>query len=356
MQQSWIDQPAPVRPGEELDVERLTAYLRAVLPRPPTSVTVQQFPGGYSNLTYAITCDDHEYVLRRPPFGARIKSAHDMGREFRILSGLHRVYPKAPQPVLYCDDPAVLGAPFYLMQRRHGIILRANMPAAPAPDQVAMRSAALTLVDSLVELHAVDYAAAGLADLGRPDGYIERQIRGWAQRYQNARTEDIPEMERVAKWLAEHMPRESGAALIHNDFKYDNLIYAPGDWSRVIAILDWEMASIGDPLMDLGTTLGYWVDPDDPPEMQALQLSPTTLPGNPSRSEVAELYLQRSDRSARDLVFYYVYGLFKIAVIVQQIYARYKQGFSKDRRFAGLIRGVVACSRLAMRTVQNRKL
>jgi aminoglycoside phosphotransferase (APT) family kinase protein len=332
MDSQWVDRPRTVRDGEE------------------------QFPRGFSNLTYLLRMGSRELVLRRPPIGAAIRSAHDMGREHRILSRLAEVYDKAPTPLLFCEDPAVLGAPFYVMERVEGVILRPRMPAAMHPDPTRMAAIAGGFIETLAELHAVDFAAAGLSDLGRPEGYVRRQIEGWTGRYDKSRTDDIPEMIRVAAWLDAQAPLESAAALIHNDFKYDNLVLDPDSGTRVIAVLDWEMATIGDPLMDLGTSLGYWVDPEDPPELRQLALSPTLLLGNPSRSELVERYIVSSGRQVDDPVFYYVYGLFKIAVIVQQIYARYRQGHTRDPRFARLIEGVRVCSRVASRAAELSRI
>lgn len=295
-------------------------------------------------------------VLRRPPFGANIKSGHDMSREYKVLSGLIREYDKVPRPLLFCEDDTIIGAPFYVMERVQGIILRSTMPAEMVPDPGTMAGIAEGLINTFAELHAVDYSAAGLADLGRPEGYVERQIHGWIGRYEQARTDEIPEMDQVGTWLAANMPSESGASLIHNDFKYDNMVLNAEDWTKVEAILDWEMATLGDPLMDLGTSLGYWMDEDDPPQIRKLALSPTTLPGNPSRTEVAEMYARKSGRNIDHLVFYYAYGLYKIAVIVQQIYARYKKGYTRDERFAGLIYAVHGCSQLAWQAIQKNRI
>ncbi len=356
-----IDRPAPVRPGEELDVEALVSYLAERRPELAGEIEVAQFPSGFSNLTYLVRIERSEeepleLVLRRPPFGSRVATAHDMVREHRILTALAGRFAKAPQPVLLCDDPEVLGAPFYLMERLTGIVLRGRMPADTAPDATTMWAIAEALVDTLVELHALDFEAAGLGDLGRPEGYIERQIEGWSGRWKAARTDEMPAMERAARWLADSMPAESGAALIHNDYKYDNLVLDPADPTRIVGVLDWEMATLGDPLMDLGTSLGYWVDPADPPALRELALSPTTLPGNPSRRELAELYAERSGRDIDDLVFYYVYGLFKIAVIIQQIYYRYRQGLTRDERFAGLVEGVRGLAAMAERAVETGRV
>ena len=356
MSPDQVDRPTGVRPGEELDAERLAAFLAERLPGLDGPLEVEQFPSGFSNLTYLVSAGDRELVLRRPPFGAAVESGHDMGREHRILSRLSPVYDKAPAPLAFCDDPRVLGAPFYVMERVEGVILRPRMPAAMRPSAERMAAIAGGFVDSLAELHAVDFAAAGLSELGRPEGYVRRQVDGWAARYEKARTDDVPEMTRVAAWLDAEAPPEAGAALIHNDFKYDNLVLDPGDGTRVIAVLDWEMATLGDPLMDLGTTLGYWVEPDDPPELRALALSPTLLPGNPGRAELVERYAAASGREVAEPVFYYVYGLFKIAVIVQQIYLRYHQGHTRDPRFASLIDAVRACSRVALEAATRRRL
>ncbi len=350
------DRPVAVRRGEELNHAILEAFLQSQFPSFAPPLEISQFPGGYSNLTYQLSWGSVEWVLRRPPKGAQVKTGHDMHREYRILKGLAPIYSKAPRPVIYCEDESILGAPFYIMKRIDGIILRSDQPEAmhPAPD--LMRQIANHFIDTLVELHELDFSKAGLATLGKPDGYIERQVTGWNKRYLRAKTDDLPQMESVGTWLINNQPAEGKAALIHNDFKYDNLILDPEDWSNIIGILDWEMATLGDPLMDLGTTLGYWVEADDPPAMKALRLSPTTLPGNPSRAELAEQYCKKSGLSTDNLVFYHVYGLFKIAVIVQQIYYRYKQGHTKDERFAGLIHAVKACSETASQAIHRRRI
>lgn len=358
-----LDRVAPVRPGEELDAERLAAHLREHLPGAAgltaADLAVEQFPRGFSNLTYLLRFGDRQIVLRRPPFGATVKTAHDMAREHRILSALAPVYPKAPRPLLYCGDEDVLGAPFYLMERVVGVILRAVAPggssAVPPPPE-RMAAVAGAFVETLAELHAVDWRAAGLGDLGRSDGYVERQVEGWTKRYRSAATHELPAIDRVAAWLAAHRPPESGAALIHNDFKHDNLVLAPGDWSRVLAVLDWEMATVGDPLMDLGSSLAYWVEADDPPEMREMGLSPTVLPGSPGRAEVVERYARATGRDPGDAVFYYAYGLFKLAVVVQQIYARYRAGHTRDPRFAHLHLGVAACARAADRAIARGRI
>ena len=352
----WIDQPYEIREGETLDEEKLVPYLRQHMNEPNASLTIKQFPKGFSNLTYFLKFGDQDLVLRRPPFGANIKGGHDMGREYTILSHLHPVYPKAPRAILYCHDEEILGAPFYVMERVEGIILRPRMPAPMIPRADVMQGIAVALVETLTELHRVDYHAAGLSQLGRPEGYVERQVAGWIRRYSKAKTDAIQEMDAVATWLDEHRPNMQDHTLVHNDLKYDNVVLDPTDWTNIKAVLDWEMCTLGDPLMDLGTTLGYWLDPDDPEELKALSLSPTTLPGNPNRAEIAQLYSEKSGRPLDHLIFYYAFGLYKIAVIIQQIYARYQKGHTSDPRFAGLIQGVRGCSRLATRAIEKGRI
>lgn len=359
MQTPKLDEPTTVRRGEELDTTKLAAYLADSLPETSGQLVVEQFPSGFSNLTYCLRWGGKQWVLRRPPFGVEIKSAHDMKREFGILSGLAESYGKAPRPQLYCDDPAVLGAPFYLMERVEGVILRGHMDPSSAPRPESMGAIADNFIETLADLHQVDFRAAGLEDLGKPEGYVERQVNGWCGRYQRSKTDDLAEMEEVSRWLRQHRPVESSpprAALIHNDFKYDNLVLDPAEGREVIAVLDWEMATLGDPLMDLGTTLGYWVDPDDPPGLVELALSPTTLPGNPPRREVAQRYAAATGQNLDDLVFFYTFGLFKIAVIVQQIYARYRAGHTRDRRFAALLEGVRQCGRTAAQAIHRGRI
>ena len=356
MQADLLDQPQKTRPGEELNAGKLEAYLRQALPELSGQLEIQQFPKGYSNLTYLLRMGERELVLRRPPFGAKIKTAHDMGREYRILSHLIAVYPKVPRPLACCDDETILGAPFYIMERVCGIILRAKPPEGLELIPALMRRISENFINNLAEIHSVDYVTAQLGDLGKPEGYVTRQVEGWIRRYQNARTDDIPEMERIAGWLDEHKPTESGACLIHNDYKYDNLVLDPDDVSQIKAVLDWEMATLGDPLMDLGSTLGYWVDANDPDDWQKQSFGLTAIPGNLNREQLVEHYVTRSGRPVGNPVFFYTYGLFKIAVIVQQIYARYKQGLTRDARFAGLISLVRSAGKTAVLAIEKQRI
>jgi aminoglycoside phosphotransferase (APT) family kinase protein len=288
-----------------------------------------------------------EAVLRRPPIGSKVKSAHDMGREFLVLSRLAPLYPKAPRVIAFCEDVSLLGAQFYLMERIPGLILRRQPPPGLGLDAITTRRLGESFVAGLVELHSIDWRAAGLGDFGRPEGYVERQVRGWTQRYRDAQTDEVPEMDAVAAWLAAHLPPLSDATIIHNDYKYDNLVLDPGDITRVVGLLDWEMSTIGDPLMDLGTALCYWVEKGDGEEMRALAFGPTMLPGSFTRRELVERYARASGRGVDEPCFYYCFGLFKTAVVIQQIYYRFKQGLTRDPRFAAMIGGVRALSRQA---------
>ncbi len=355
------DRATAVRPGEELDVTALEAFFATVAPELAGPVEIGQFPHGYSHLTYRVRVAGRDLVLRRPPPGANVPSGHDVGREYRILSALDGLYDKAPKPLVACADPSVLGGPFYLMERVEGVVLRGCMASDEVPSEELMAAIADSLVRTLVELHGLDATRPGLCELGRPQGYVRRQIEGWTERWRAARTDEVAAMEKVARWLLDSMPdhEDAGgrrAALVHNDFKYDNLVLDAADPARVRAVLDWEMATVGDPLMDLGTMLGYWIDADDPEELHKLALSPTTLPGNPERAEVAQRYTELGGTGLDGLVFYYVYGVFKLAVIIQQIYARYLRGHTRDPRFASLLDGVRGCGLTAARSIDLQRI
>lgn len=350
----WEDKARAVRAGEELDTAWLERFLAERVPGLAGPLVVEQFPGGLSNLTYLLRMGERELVLRRPPFGAKaIKAGHDMAREYRILSGLLPVWPKVPRPLVYCgEEESPMGAPFYVMERVKGVILRAKAPKGLELGPEVMRRLSEAFIDNLVDLHAVDWRASGLAEMGKPEGYLQRQVQGWTERYQKAKTDDIAEMERVAAWLAAHTPAESGAALIHNDYKYDNLVLDPAEPWRIKAVLDWEMATVGDPLSDVGMALAYWVEAGDSEELKALPLGLTTLPGNLTRQELVTRYAERSGRDVREITFHYALSLFKVAVIAQQIYSRFKKGLTKDERFGALIFAVQVLGQRAAQVVE----
>ena len=334
------DTPTTIRPGEELNLEKLEPFLREHFPGQGETLRVEQFPSGHSNLTYSIQVGERKMVLRRPPFGSKVKSAHDMGREFRVLSKLHDVYPPAPKVLLYCDDESVLGAPFYVMEPISGMILRKDPPQGLAFPPATARRLCEAFVDNLARLHGIDYAGAGLGDFGKPQGYVERQVQGWIERYHGSKTHEYPEVEKLSAWMRENLPASGSATLIHNDYKFDNVVLDPGDLSKIIGVLDWEMSTIGDPLSDLGSTLGYWVNADDPEELHRLRWGPTNYPGSMTRGEVVRRYAEASGRNVDHMAFYLVFARFKLAVIVQQIYYRYHQGLTTDARFAAMA-GVV---------------
>ncbi|MFN8346244.1 MAG: phosphotransferase family protein [Spirosomataceae bacterium] len=351
------DAPVAVREGEQLNSERLNAYLNDRVPDFGHITEISQFPGGYSNLTYFLKTDNgKEYVLRRPPFGSKhIKGGHDMGREFRVLSLLKAaVYPKIPSPVVYCEEESILDCPFYVMERVQGVILRAHSAVKMGIGPTVLRRLSEAVVDNMAALHALDIQATGLITLGKPEGYVQRQVDGWYKRYQNAQTDEVPTLEQVYAWLVQNRPVENAPTLIHNDYKYDNMVLNTHDLADIVAVLDWEMATVGDPLMDVGTSLSYWAEATDGAFEQSFNL--TWLPGNFTRQEFADRYAQQSGRDLSHILYYYVFGLFKNSVVIQQIYARWKQGFSKDERFAGLIMGVHSLSRTAAKSIEKGRI
>lgn len=348
------DQAGPIRSGEELDRGRLEAYLKQALPDMAGELVIEQFPRGFSNLTYLLRLGQRQLVLRRPPHGTKAKSAHDMGREFRVLSALQGVFPYCPRPLVFCQDHAVMDCDFYVMDRLQGLIIRKQVPPELNLSPEQMGRLCRHLLEVQLELHGIDYQAVGLGDFGKPEGYVERQVLGWSQRYRAARTPDAPDYEWVMGWLAEHMPPDcKRPAIIHNDFKLDNVVLDPTDPTRVLGVLDWEMATVGDPLMDLGNSLAYWVQADDPPELIQIASVPTHLPGALSRREIMQLYAQKSGLALEGFGYYYCFGLFRLAVIAQQIYYRYYHGQTKDQRFAGLVTAVQVLERASRRAIEN---
>ena len=326
------EQPPAVRDEDAFDVAALHAWLSARVPGLSGLPQVRQYAGGASNLTYLLRYPERDLVLRRPPPGTKAASAHDMAREHRVQQRLRPVYAYVPEMVALCQDHAVLGADFYVMQRLEGLVLRGRLPAGlelSAPD--ARRLGERT-VDSLLALHAVDVDAAGLADLGRGPGYVRRQVEGWTRRFAAARTDDVPDFAAVTGWLDAHQPPDAAQRLLHNDFRLDNLVLDPADLS-VVGVLDWEMATVGDPLMDLGGALAYWVQADDDEMMRLSRRQPTDLPGMPTRAQVVARYAAGSGLAVDDWPFYEVFGLFRLAVIAQQIYYRYAHGQTTNPAF-----------------------
>jgi aminoglycoside phosphotransferase (APT) family kinase protein len=349
-----LDQAKAVRQGESLDAAKIAAYLKANLPGLVGPATVRQFHSGFSNLTYLITFGGTELVLRRPPFGKKAKTAHDMRREYRLLSALKPIFSLVPEPLAYCDDPAVMDAPFYVMERMQGVILRKELPEGLVIDAPAAGRLCQGWVDVLGDLHGLDYQGCGLADLGNPDGYVARQVRGWSKRYRDARTDDVPDFETVIAWLNAGMPPDYlKPALVHNDYKFDNVILDPADLTRIIGVLDWEMATIGDPLMDLGASLGYWVEPGDSDELKLIRTLPTLCPGMLTRRQIVEWYEKKTGATIANFEWYYCFGLFRLAVIAQQIYYRFFHGQTSDKRFGMLGFAVGILEKAAVRVMET---
>ncbi|MGA7913863.1 MAG: phosphotransferase family protein [Candidatus Acidiferrales bacterium] len=351
-----LDRPAAIRTGEELDLAKLEPYLRACFPDAAGELQVRQFPSGHSNLTYSLHLGTTELVLRRPPFGSKVKSAHDMSREFRVLSKLHAAYPPAPRALLYCDDAGIIGVPFYVMVPIRGIILRRTLPAGLDFSAEKARKLSESFVDNLIRLHRVDYAAAGLADLGKPEGYLERQVRGWTERYYGSKTHDYPEVEKISSWMQQHMPRTTAVSLVHNDYKFDNVVLDSSDITKIVGVLDWEMCTIGDSLTDLGTALAYWVEAADPEVVQQTRWGPTSEPGSFTRAEIVHHYATKTGCDASSIAFYLTFARFKLAVIVQQIYFRYHQGLTKDQRFASMPEKIQMLLRAALHCAQTGRI
>ncbi|NKI42989.1 phosphotransferase family protein [Streptomyces physcomitrii] len=330
-----------VRGEDAFDVQAVAGWLRAHA-EDATGLEgtpqVRQFSGGASNLTYLLRYPERDLILRRPPRGQKARSAHDMGREFRIQSQLAGVFPHVPRMVAFCQDESVIGSDFYVMQRLAGPIPRKEMPRGLelSPEQV--RRLCTNVIDLLVDLHSVDPAGAGLADLGKGEGYVGRQVAGWSGRYRKAKTWNVGSFEKVMAWLDAHQPADRRICLIHNDFRLDNVVLSEEDPTRPAGLLDWEMATLGDPLMDLGGALAYWVQADDSRLFQQFRRQPTHLPGMLTRAEVVRYYSERSglEVTDRQWAFYEVFGLFRLAVICQQIYYRYHRKQTTNPAFRNL--------------------
>jgi aminoglycoside phosphotransferase (APT) family kinase protein len=333
----------PVRDSERLDWESLAGYLRGRLPVPPgespdadAPLSVEQFPGGHSNLTYLLRFGGREFVLRRPPLGPVAPKAHDMAREFRILRALHPVFPLAPEPLLLCEDASVVGSVFYVMERRRGLVVRADEPPELDGRPAERRRASAALVDALADLHEVDIRAHGLDSLGKPEGFVGRQVRGWAERWKGSKTGELPEMDALAAWLSGRLPPDPARpTLVHGDYKLDNVMLDARDAGRVVGVFDWEMSAVGDPLVDLGILLGYWVHTASGARRDSVA-TVTNREGWFTREEILERYGARTGQDLSGVGFYEVFAVFKLAVVLQQIFFRYQRGQTDDPRFAAL--------------------
>ena len=344
-----------VRKGEEIDIVKLQDYINTNLNTNQTINKIEQYSNGFSNLTYLIKTDQKEYVLRRPPKGA-VKRGHDMSREFKVLNALDKKYDIAPSPFIMCDDIKIIGSSFYLMEKVQGIILTPPVVSKTKISPNEFNAISKTWLKSFISLHNVDYKEIGLSDLGKPEGYTSRQIAIWSKQFYAAKTEEIPTADKVIEWLSNNIPNKSYNSLIHNDYKYDNVVFEDNSWKKISSILDWEMCTLGDSLMDLGTSLAYWTMDNDHPELIAGFNSPTIHKGNPSRLELVDMYSKEMKISIENIVFYYVYGLFKIAVIVQQIYYRYHHGMTNNPKFKYLNKSAKLLCNVAWQSIQKNKI
>ena len=343
----------PVRVSEHLDWDALAAYVREKLSavlgeqfHSASRLAVEQFPGGHSNLTYLLRFGEQEFVMRRPPFGPVPPTAHNMLREYRTLAAVHPVFPLAPRPFVICEDESVIGSAFYLMERRHGVVVRSEEPPQLAGLPANRRRVSEALVDALADLHNIDINAPQLAALGKPAGFVERQVRGWSERWRGSQTSDLPEMDMLSAWLVEHLPADPPRpTLVHGDFKLDNVMLDARDFGRIVGVFDWEMSTIGDPLVDLGILLGYWVHTASASQRDALT-TVTSGPGWFTRAEILERYGERTRFDLGKIVFYEVFAVFKLTVVLQQIFYRYHRGQTDDPRFASLDERVTWLARI----------
>jgi len=343
----------PIRSGEELNLAALGQYLRGKVEGTESGIALSQFPSGHSNLTYLVTAGSHEYVLRRGPLGPVPPKAHDMAREYRVLEAIHPHFPEAPPVLLLCEDPSIIGAVFFLMERRSGFILRSSVPEpiAAIPNYPARISEAF--IRCLVRLHAIDVDKTGLLSLGKPEGFLERQVEGWAERWQRAQTNELTVMDEVIDWLRAYRPESGSPTLVHNDYKLDNVMLPLASVDRIEAVLDWEMTTVGDPLADLGLTLCYWWWANLPELRSSVAPSITSQPGWFTREQVVSRYTELSGRDVSHVNYYEVLGIFKLAVILQQIYFRYRRGQTNDQRFEDFGMRVNALAQLAGKLVEK---
>ena len=351
------DKASPIRPGEEIDPVAVQKFLQDNIIDLSGDLSITQFPSGYSNLTYLLEMGGRQMVLRRPPIGAKVKAGHDMGREYRMLQAIYPVFPYCPEPLVFTEDTSIIGAPFFVMSKLSGIILRKDLPEGLSFSREQAANLCRELTDLQAKIHLIDIKSAGLDFIGKPAGYVQRQVEGWSQRYRKARTDDAPDCEVIMAWLKDKMPTDTDRpTLVHNDYKLDNVVLNPEKPEKIIGILDWEMTTCGDPLMDLGNSLAYWVEENDPKEMLMIRTMPTNMPGALTRQEILDHYEMRTGRSTRQFDFYYTFGLFRLAVIAQQIYYRYFHKITANKRFAALIYAVNALEKTALKVIESSDL
>ncbi|MCP4673179.1 MAG: phosphotransferase family protein [Desulfobacula sp.] len=352
-----IDKAGTIRTGEEIDPAAVKKFLQESVTDITGNIVITQFPSGFSNLTYMVEMGGRQMVLRRPPIGADVKAGHDMGREYRVLKALYPVFPYCPEPLAYTEDISIIGSPFFIMEKLSGIILRKDIPRELSFSQGRAKQLCMNLMDQLGNIHGIDVKKAGLDFIGKPAGYVQRQVEGWSNRYIKAKTKDAPDYKSIMAWLKDKMPRDTDLpTIVHNDYKFDNVVLDPDQPEKIIGILDWEMTTYGDPLMDLGNSLAYWVEKDDPDEIQMMRTMPTNMPGALTRQEILDYYEKKTGRSTQRFDFYYIFGLFRLAVIAQQIYYRYFNKITDNERFAVLIFAVIALEKTALKIIESSDL
>ena len=351
----WTEpETVAVRPEAVLDLHVLEPLLRERLPQTDGPLTVVQFAGGRANLTYLISFGVHEYVLRRPPSGPLAPGAYDMAREFRVLSALSPVFPPASRPFFFCDDVSILGAPFFVMERKRGLVIHKEMPPAYLNQPVLYRRLSEAMIDTLVAFHAIDYKAIGLETLGKPEGFVARQVNSWIKRWERVKNaREIPLMDELGRWLLAHLPQSPAPTLLHNDYKLDNLMVDPNDIARIIAIFDWDQCTLGDPLVDLGLLLNYWTEANDSPERKYLSRAPHDLPGFYTRAEVIERYAKKSGRDVSTISFYETFALWKTATVCMQLFVLYQNGQLQDELLSDFSQRAVFLAETAHEVAQR---
>ncbi len=351
------DKAVTVRTGEEIDPIAVKEFLQDNIEDLAGDICITQFPSGYSNLTYLVEMGGREMVLRRPPIGAKVKAGHDMGREYKVLKALYPVFPYCPEPLAFTEDTSIIGTPFFIMAKLSGIILRKDLPKGLSFSPKQARNLCRNLTNLQADIHNIDVKSSGLEFIGKPAGYVKRQVEGWSMRYRKAKTDDAPDCETIMTWLKEKMPPDTDhPTIVHNDYKFDNVVLDPDRPEKIIGVLDWEMTTYGDPLLDLGNSLAYWVEENDPDFMQMIRSMPTNMPGALTRQEILNHYENRTGRSTTPFDFYYGFGLFRLAVIAQQIYYRYFHKITDNKRFATLIFAVNTLEKTALKVIESSDL
>ena len=325
-----------IRQDEQIDLHKLKNYLNELLKIDIDKINILQFSGGHANLTYLISFNNKEFVLRRPPLGPVAPSSHDMAREHMVQHSLNKLFPLAPKSIHLCEDDKIIGSKFHLIERKKGIVIRKEMRSELDGSRNKIRLLSFKMIDILAELHKLDPSQVGLGDFGRPDGFVLRQLNGWDDRWKKASEEKIKanRFNKLVTYLRSNIPKPQGATILHNDFKLDNIMWDVDNPLLPVAVFDWDMCTRGDPLMDIGHLLNYWIDEDDDYEANLITSMPVKNILYPKKNEIIDHYALKTGFSIKDVDWYYAFGAFKLAVIIQQIYVRFLKGQTQDERFA----------------------